>query len=385
MKVHEYQAKQIFAKHGVPIPKGGVASTPAEAKKIAKELGGRVVIKAQAYAGGRGKAGGIRVAGNPEEAEKLAGGIIGMRLVTHQTSPQGVPVDKVLVEEAMDIARELYLSVVNDTSKRMPVVMASEAGGVDIEEVAATSPEKILKVHVDPMTWFQPFQGRKLAFGLNLEADQIRPMGQLVGNLFRVFKEQDASLAEINPLVVTKDGRILALDAKLNLDDNAIFRHKDYDELRDPAQEDKLDLEATKHNISYIRLDGNVGCMVNGAGLAMATMDIIKLMGGEPANFLDVGGGASDEQVMKAFNLMLSDPNVKAVLINIFGGILRCDIVARGLVEVSKQTEIKVPLVVRMRGTNIDEGQRLLAESGLPVTLAKDLKEAAEKVVAAAS
>jgi len=383
MKIHEYQAKQIFAKYGVPIPKGDVASTPAEAKKIAKELGGRVVVKAQAYAGGRGKAGGIKVAENPDEAEDLAKKMIGMRLVTHQTSPQGVPVDKVLVEEAMDIARELYLSIVNDTSKRMPVIMASEAGGVDIEQVAAKTPEKILKVHVDPMTWFQPYQGRKLAFGLNLEPDQIRPMGQLIGNLFRVFKEQDASLAEINPLVVTKDGRILALDAKLNLDDNAIFRHKDYDELRDPAQEDKLDLEAAKHNISYIRLDGNVGCMVNGAGLAMATMDIIKMMGGEPANFLDVGGGASDEQVIKAFNLMLSDPNVRAVLINIFGGILRCDIVARGLVEVSKQTKIEVPLVVRMRGTNVDEGQRLLKESKLPVTLAKDLKDAAEKVVAA--
>jgi succinyl-CoA synthetase beta subunit len=383
MKIHEYQAKQIFAKYGVPVPKGGVASKPVEAKKIAAEIGGPVVIKAQVYAGGRGKAGGIKVAQNPNEAEKLAKEIIGMRLVTHQTGKDGVPVDKVLVEEAMDIARELYLSIVIDSSRRMPVIMASEAGGVDIEEVASKTPEKILKAHVDPMTGFQPFIGRRLAFGLNLEAEQVRPAGQMVGNLYRVFKEQDASLAEINPLVVTKDGRLLALDAKLNLDDNAIFRHKDYPDLRDPAQEDKLDLEAAKHNLSYIRLDGDVGCMVNGAGLAMATMDIIKQMGGEPANFLDVGGGASDEQVIKAFTLMLSDPNVRAVLVNIFGGILRCDIVARGMVEASKQVEIKVPIVVRMRGTNVDEGMKLLADSGLPVTLASDLKDAAGKVVAA--
>ncbi len=384
MKIHEYQAKEIFAKYGVPVPKGRVAVTPAEAKKIAHEIGGKVVIKAQVYAGGRGKAGGIVVANNPDEAEKAAKKMIGMRLVTRQTSSQGVPVEKVLVEEAMDVARELYLSIVIDTSKRMPVIMASEAGGVDIEEVAAHSPEKILKVWVDPLVGFQPFMGRKLAYGLKLEAEQMRPATQLFSNLYNLFKQQDASMAEINPLVITRDGRILALDAKLNFDDNAIYRHKDYDTLRDPAQEDKLDLEAAKHNISYIRLDGNVGCMVNGAGLAMATMDIIKQMGGEPANFLDVGGGASDEQVVKALNLMLSDPNVKAVLINIFGGILRCDIVARGLIEVSKQRKIGVPLVIRMRGTNVDEGKKLLAESGLPVTLAKDLREAAQKVVAAA-
>ena len=383
MKVHEYQAKQIFAKYGVPVPKGGVASNPAEARNIAAEIGGQVVIKAQVYAGGRGKGGGIKVAKSPDEAEKLAKEIIGMRLVTHQTGKDGVPVDKVLVEEAMDIARELYLSIVIDSSRRMPVIMASEAGGVDIEQVASETPEKILKAHADPMTGFQPFIGRRLAFGLNLEAEQVRPAGQLIGNLYRAFREQDASLAEINPLVVTRDGRLLALDAKLNLDDNAVFRHKDYPELRDPAQEDKLDLEAAKHNLSYIRLDGDVGCMVNGAGLAMATMDIIKQMGGEPANFLDVGGGASDEQVIKAFTLMLSAPHVRAVLVNIFGGILRCDIVARGMIEASKQVEIKVPIVVRMRGTNVDEGMKLLADSGLPVTLASDLKDAAEKVVAA--
>jgi succinyl-CoA synthetase beta subunit len=384
MKIHEYQAKEIFAKYGIPVPAGRVATTPAEAKKIAREIGGEAVIKAQVYAGGRGKAGGIVVAANPDEAEKAAKKMIGTCLVTRQTSSQGVPVEKVLVEEAMAVARELYLSIVMDTSRRMPVIIASEAGGVDIEEVAARSPEKILKVWVDPVVGFQPFMGRKLAYGLNMTAEQMRPATQLIGNLYTLFKQQDASMVEINPLVVTKDGRILALDAKLNFDDNAIYRHKDYDSLRDPAQEDKLDLEAAKHNISYIRLDGNVGCMVNGAGLAMATMDIIKQMGGEPANFLDVGGGASDDQVQKALNLMLSDPNVKAVLINIFGGILRCVIVARGLIEVSKQRKIGVPLVIRMRGTTADEGKKLLAESGLPVILAKDLREAAQKVVTAA-
>ena len=383
MKIHEYQAKEMFAKYGIPVPKGGVASTPAEANKIAAELGGRVVIKAQVYAGGRGKGGGIKTAQSLNEVEKLAGEIIGMQLITHQTSANGVPVDKVLVEEEGAIAGELYLGIVIDSAKGMPVIMASEAGGMDIEEVAAKTPEKILKEHVDPMIGFQPFLGRRLAFGLNLKAELIRPMGQLIGNLFRVFKEQDASLVEINPLVITSDGKLLALDAKLNLDDNAVFRHSDYPELRDPAQEDKLDLEAAKHNLSYIRLDGDVGCMVNGAGLAMATMDIIKLMGAEPANFLDVGGGASEEMVSNAFILLLSDPKVKAALVNIFGGILRCDIVARGIIEASKQRDIKVPIVVRMRGTNVEEGLSLLTESGLPVILAKDLKDAAEKVVAA--
>ncbi|MEA1959039.1 MAG: ADP-forming succinate--CoA ligase subunit beta [Chloroflexota bacterium] len=384
MKIHEYQAKEIFAKYGVPIPKGSVASTPAEAKKIAADIGGSVVIKAQAYAGGRGKAGGIKVAKSPEEAEKLAGEIIGMKLVTHQTSAEGVPVDKVLVEEAMEVEKELYLSVVIDSARRMPVIMASEAGGMDIEEVAAKTPEKILKVHVDPMIGFQDFMGRRLAFGLNLAPELIRPAGQLIRNLFRSFQEKDASLAEINPLVITKDGRILALDAKLNLDDNAILRHKDYPDLRDPAQENKLDLEAQKNNLSYIKLDGDVGCMVNGAGLAMATMDIIKLKGGSPANFLDVGGGASDEQVIAALKLMLSDPHVKAVLVNIFGGILRCDIVARGMIEVAKQQGIKVPIVVRMRGTLVDEALDILKNSDLPIIFAKDFGDGAEKVVAAA-
>jgi len=383
MKIHEYQAKEILAKYGVPVPRGGVASTAAEAREIASQLGGRVVIKAQVYAGGRGKAGGIKTATSPEEAEKLAGQMIGTRLVTHQTSPEGVPVDKVLVEEAVDITRELYLGIVIDSAQRLPVIMASEAGGMDIEEVAAKTPEKILKAYVDPVIGFQPFLGRRLAFGMNLDSEQIRPATQLIGNLYRAFAEKDCSLAEINPLVITADGRLLALDAKLNLDDNALFRHRDYAELRDPGQENELELEASKNNISYVKLDGDVGCMVNGAGLAMATMDIIKLMGAEPANFLDVGGGASEEMVTKAFTILLSDPKVKAALVNIFGGILRCDIVARGIIEASKQMEIKVPIVVRMRGTNVDEGMKLLAESGLPIILAKDLKDAAEKVVAA--
>jgi succinyl-CoA synthetase beta subunit len=383
LKIHEYQAKEIFAKYGVPVPKGGVATTPAEAKKIATELGGAVVIKAQVYAGGRGKAGGVKVVQNPAEAEQAAQKMIGMRLVTHQTTAEGVPVHKVLVEEAMPIARELYLSIVIDSAKRMPVIMASEAGGMDIEQVAAKTPEKILKVYVDPAIGFQQFMGRRLAYDLNLAPEMIKPAAQLIEGLYRLFKEKDASLAEINPLVVTKDNRILALDGKLNLDDNAKFRHKEYPAMRDPSQENPLDLKAAEYGISYIKLDGNVGCMVNGAGLAMATMDIIKQMGGAPANFLDVGGGASDEQVINALTLMLSDPAVKAVLVNVFGGILRCDIIARGMIEVSKRQKITAPIVVRMRGTNRDEGLKLLTESGMSVIMAKDLKDAAEKVVAA--
>ncbi|MDY6908211.1 MAG: ADP-forming succinate--CoA ligase subunit beta [Chloroflexota bacterium] len=383
MKIHEYQAKEIMAHYGVTVPKGGVATTPAQAREIATQLGCDVVIKAQVYAGGRGKGGGIKTARSPEEAERLAAEIIGMRLVTHQTAAEGVPVEKVLVEEAMGIARELYLGIIIDSAQGMPVIMASEAGGMDIEEVAAKTPEKILKAYVDPATGFQPFLGRRLAFGMNLEPDHVRPATQLVGNLYRAFVDKDCSLVEINPLVVTTDGRLLALDAKMNMDDNSLFRHRDYPDLRDPGQEDPLELEASKNNITYIKLDGDVGCMVNGAGLAMATMDIIKQMGSEPANFLDVGGGASEEMVTKAFTLLLSDPKVKAALINIFGGILRCDIVARGVIEASKQMEIKVPIVVRMRGTNVEEGMRLLGESGLPVILASDLKDAAQKVAAA--
>ncbi len=383
MKIHEYQAKEILASYGIPVPEGGVATTPAEAKEVATTLAEKVVVKAQVYAGGRGKAGCIKTASSPEEAGKLSGQILGMQLVTHQTGPEGVPVNKVLIEEAAPIERELYLGIIIDSAQGIPVIMASEAGGMDIEEVAANTPEKILKAYVDPITGFQPFMGRRLAYGLNLEPEQIRSATQLIGNLYRVFQEKDCSLVEINPLIVTSDGRLLALDAKLNIDDNALFRHRDYAALRDPSQEDPLDLEASQYNISYIKLDGDVGCMVNGAGLAMATMDIIKLMGAEPANFLDVGGGASEEMVTKALTIMLSDPKVKAALVNIFGGILRCDIVARGMIEAVKQTELKVPVVVRMKGTNVDEGMRLLAESGLPIILARDLAEAAGKVVAA--
>ncbi len=383
MKIHEYQAKDILREYGIPVPRGGMAATAQEAREVASRLRGEVVIKAQVYAGGRGKAGGIRMASSPEEAGELAQEMMGSRLITHQTSAEGVPVEKVLVEEAVGIERELYLGIVIDSARGMPVMMASEAGGMDIEEVAAKMPQKILKAYIEPVIGFQPFLGRRLAFGMNLAAEQVRPATQLMGNLYRAFVEKDCSLAEINPLVVTSDGRLLALDAKLNLDDNAFFRHRDWDTLRDPEQEDELELEASRHNISYIKLDGDVGCMVNGAGLAMATMDIIKLMGAQPANFLDVGGGASEEMVTKAFTLLLADPKVKAALINIFGGILRCDIVARGVIQAAKQVEVKVPVVVRMRGTNVDEGMRLLAESGLPIILAADLRDAAEKVVAA--
>ncbi len=383
MKIHEYQAKEIFASYGIPVPKGGVAATPAEAKDVASGIGDKVVVKAQVYAGGRGKAGGVKTASSPAEAEKVADEILGMRLVTHQTSPEGVPVNQVLVEEAAPIERELYLSIIIDSSEGIPVVMASEAGGMDIEEVAAKTPEKILKAYVDPVTGFRDFLGRRIAYGLRLAPEQVRPATQLIGNLYKLFQEKDCSLVEINPLIVTSDGRLVALDAKLNVDDNSLFRHRDYAELRDPTQEDALELEASQHNISYIKLDGDVGCMVNGAGLAMATMDIIKLMGAEPANFLDVGGGASEDMVAKAFTIMLSDPKVKAALVNIFGGILRCDIVAQGMIAAAKNMDIKVPIVVRMRGTNVDEGMRLLGESGLPVILAKDLTEAAQKVVAA--
>lgn len=382
MKVHEHQAKSILAEFGVPVPRGQVATAPAEARDIAAKLGGKVVIKAQVHAGGRGKAGGIKVAESPQQAEAAASALLGKRLVTHQTSPQGVPVNAVLVEEAMAVSRELYLGIVIDPGSRMPAIMASEAGGMDIEEVAAKTPEKIIKVFVDPVTGFQPFQGRKLAYGMNLDAAQIRPAGTLIANLFRAFMGKDCSLAEINPLVVTADGRLLALDAKLNFDDNALFRHPEVAALQDISQEEPLEVAASKGGSTYIKLDGDVGCMVNGAGLAMATMDVVKTMGAEPANFLDVGGGASVEQVTNAFKILLSDPNVKKVLVNIFGGILRCDIVANGVIAASRESPIKVPVVVRMRGTNVEEGLRLLAESGLPVQLASDLKDAAKKIAA---
>ena len=383
MKVHEYQAKELFRKYGIPVPEGAVAASPKEAADHVRAMGGRAVIKAQVHAGGRGKAGGVKVVSSPEEGEKYAAGLIGSRLVTHQTGPEGVPVDRVLVEEMIDIARELYVSVIVEPSLRMPVMIASAAGGMDIEEVAATTPEKIVQIAIDPVIGFQPYMGRKAARGLGLPQELVRPAGALFANLFRLFEGLDCTLAEVNPLAITADNRLLAADAKLAFDDDALRRHPELAELRDDRQEDPLDVEANRADVNYIRLDGDVGCMVNGAGLAMATLDIIGQMGSQPANFLDVGGGASEEQISRAFTIMLSDPKVKKVLINIFGGILRCDVAARGIVAGAREKAIDLPLVVRMRGTNAEEGRRILAESGLRVVIADNLQEAAQKVVQA--
>jgi len=384
MKVHEYQAKQILAEHGIPIPNGGVASTPQEAKEIAEHLGRTVVVKAQIHAGGRGKGGGIKLAHSPEEAEEVAATILGKRLVTPQTGPEGTWVKKVLVEEGLEVARELYLGIIVDRRIGFPVIMVSEAGGMEIEEVAARFPEKILKVAVDPASGFQPFHGRKLAYGLSLPTSLVKTAADLVGGLYRTFEAKDCSLAEINPLALVKDERLLALDAKLNFDDNAIFRHPELLGLRDLDEESHFEVEASKYNLNYIKLDGNVGCMVNGAGLAMATMDIIKLAGGEPANFLDVGGGASAEQIENAFRILLSDSNVKAVLINIFGGILRCDRLAEGIIQAVKRLEVKIPVVIRMEGTNVEQGRAMLQASGLNFLTAAEMQEAARKAVQAA-
>jgi succinyl-CoA synthetase beta subunit len=384
MKIHEYQAKQILAGFGVAVPRGEVAYTPEEARGVAERLGGTVVVKAQIHAGGRGKAGGVKVARKAKEAEAIADAMLGKKLVTPQTGPEGRVVRRVLVEEGLEIARELYLGVVIDRARERPVFMASCEGGVEIEIVAAEHPEKILKEYVDPAVGFQSFQGRKLAFGLGLDAAQVSEATRFFSSLYHAFQTTDASLAEINPLVVTRDGRVLALDAKMNFDDNALFRHKDIRELRDLDEEDPLEVKASNYNLNYIRLDGNVGCMVNGAGLAMATMDLIQYAGGRPANFLDVGGGANEEQVRRGFEIILSDPNVRAVLINIFGGIMRCDIVASGVVAAARSLGVKVPIVVRLEGTNVDLGQKILRESGLNFTVAAGMKDAAEKVVALA-
>jgi len=385
MKIHEYQAKALLGQFGIPVPKGSVAATLEEAKKIATELGGKAVIKAQVYAGGRGKAGGIKVANSPEEAEKLAGQLLGARLVTYQTTSEGMPVSKVLVEEAVEVKRELYLSIIVDSSRRLPVMIASEAGGMEIEEVARVSPEKILKVHVAPSVGFQPFQGRKLAYGMNLSVEQIRPATELIGNLYRLFWAKDCSLAELNPLVITADGRLLALDAKLNFDDNALFRHKDIQELHDPEQEDPLEVKAISLGVrNYIKLDGNIGCMVNGAGLAMAVLDLLTQAGGRPANFLDIGTVNTSDRVVNAFKIFITDPNVKAILVNIFGGMARVDVIAEGIVEAHKQMDIPVPVVIRLAGTNLEEGKRILAESGIKFIEALDFQDAARKAVAAA-
>jgi len=385
MKIHEYQAKELFQKYGVPIPRGKAAFDLDQAKAAAAGLGTfPVVVKAQIHAGGRGKGGGVKPAGSMAEVSAVAGSILGMTLVTHQTGPEGRLVRKVLVEEGLDIEKELYLSLLPDRSTAGVVIMASEAGGMDIEEVAAKTPEKIIKVQVNPLLGFQGYQARRLAYGLNLEADLVKLFIPMVTKLFKLFSDYDCSLVEINPLIITKDRKILALDAKMNFDDNALFRHKDIMAYRDTDEEDPSEVEASNYNLNYIKMDGNIGNMVNGAGLAMATMDIIKLAGAEPANFLDVGGGASAEMVENGFRIILSDPSVKGVLINIFGGILRCDILAQGVVEAARKVDVRVPVVIRMEGTNVEKGREILQASGLNLTVAEDLSDAAQKVAAVA-
>jgi succinyl-CoA synthetase beta subunit len=382
MKIHEYQGKAILARYGVPVPRGEVAFTKDEAEAIARRLGTPVVVvKAQIHAGGRGKGGGVKLAKSPDEAAAHAQKMLGMTLVTPQTGPEGRTVRRLLIEEGLDIKRELYLGILVDRAAGLPVFMASAAGGMEIEEVAKEDPGAILKEHVNPAVGLQAYQARKLAFGLGLAAEAATAAVPFMQALYRAFVEADASLLEINPCVVTGDGRLVALDAKINFDDNALYRHKDFRELRDLDEEDPLEVEASKYGLNYIKLDGNVGCMVNGAGLAMSTMDIIKLAGGAPANFLDVGGGASAEQVRNAFIILLSDPHVKGVFINIFGGILRCDVLATGVVAAARELHIQVPIVVRMEGTNVAEGQRILKESGFNFTIAQGMKDGAEKIV----
>ena len=382
MKIHEYQGKDILKKYGVVIPRGEVAFTADEARAVAERLGGGVtVVKAQIHAGGRGKGGGVKVVKSADEARDVAAKILGMRLVTHQTGPEGSIVKRVLVEEGLPIARELYLGIVIDRSTQKPVVMVSQEGGVEIEKVAHDTPERIFKAFVDPALGLQPYQARQLAFHLDLKGDQVAKGVRMMLALYQAFVATDASLLEINPLIVTAGGDLLALDAKLNVDDNALFRHPDINELRDLDEEAPLEVEASKFSLNYIKLDGTIGCMVNGAGLAMATMDIIKLAGGEPANFLDVGGGASAAQIKNAFRILMSDTSVKAVLINIFGGILRCDVLAQGVIAAVTDLGVRVPIVIRMEGTNVELGKQMLKESGLNFTTADSMGEAAEKVV----
>ena len=388
MKIHEYQAKAILKKYGVTVPRGSMAASREEAESIAKELldsgSTGVVVKAQIHAGGRGKGGGVKIAKSVGEAGDLAGRMLGMKLITHQTGPEGRIVRRLLIEETLPIEKELYLGILVDRAEGKPVFMASAAGGMEIEQVAAENPDTILKQHIDPGMGLEAFQARKIAFKLGLGAKQIGPAVQFLTNLYRAFLDTDASLLEINPFITTSDGRLFALDAKINFDDNALFRHADLRELRDITEEDPLEIEASKYSLNYIKLDGNVGCMVNGAGLAMATMDIIKYAGGMPANFLDVGGGATSEQVAHAFEILLSDKNVKAVLINIFGGILRVDTLATGVVEAARKTNIKLPIVLRLEGTNVEEGKKILQNSGFNFTVTDTMKDAADKVVAAA-
>ncbi len=385
MNIHEYQAKDLLRKFGVSVPRGGVAYTADEAVKVAEELGGPVwVVKSQIHAGGRGKAGGVKLAKSIEEVKEFSSEMIGSNLVTHQTGPEGKEVTRVYVEEGCDIKRELYLGILVDRTSSRITIMASTEGGMDIEEVAANSPEKILKLSVDPVTGLQAHHSRRIGYGLGLEGGQVKSCIRFLDGMYRAFTELDASVVEINPLVVTGEGDVVALDAKMNFDDNALFRHENIAELRDETEEDPTELEATKYDLNYVKLDGNIGCMVNGAGLAMATMDIIKYYGGEPANFLDVGGGATRDRVTAAFKLILSDPNVEALLVNIFGGIMRCDVIAEGVVAAAREVSLSVPLCVRLAGTNVELGKRILEESGLPIIAADDLADAAEKAVMAA-
>ena len=384
MNLHEFQAKEVLAAYGVAVPNGRVAETAAEAEKAAHELGGDLwVVKAQVHAGGRGKAGGIKVCKSPAEVSAAAESMIGTTLTNHQTGPGGKPIHSVYIEEGSAIARELYLAMLVDRSVGRLAVIASTEGGMDIEEVSAKTPEKILTIAIDPAAGLQAHHGRRIAFALGLRGDLVKQAGVFLRGLYDAFNATDASLLEINPLVVTATGDLVALDCKFNLDDNALFRHADLATLRDEAQEDPTELEAAKVGLNYVKLDGNIGCMVNGAGLAMATMDICKLAGGEPANFLDVGGGASKEQVASAFEIIVSDPNVQAILVNIFGGIMRCDVIAEGIVAAARDLDLKVPVVARLEGTNVEQGKAILAQSGLAITAADDLSDAAAKAVAA--
>ncbi len=386
MKIHEYQGKALLKEYGVPVPRGIVARTPDEAEAAARELGTDVVVvKAQIHAGGRGKGGGVKLAKSPAEAKQLASEILGMQLVTHQTGPEGQQVKTLLIEEGLPIDREFYLGITLDRVTGRNVVMASSAGGMDIEKVAEETPQLILKETIDPSVGLRGFQARKLAFGLGIPNELVNQAAKFMLSLYSAYEGMDASLVEINPFLLTKDSRLIALDAKVTFDDNAMFRHKGYEELRDLNEEEPLEIEASEHDLSYIKLDGNIGCMVNGAGLAMATMDIIKLHGGEPANFLDVGGGASQERVEQAFKILLADQNVKAVLINIFGGIVRCDMVANGVVAAAKNLGVSIPIVARLEGTNVEEGRRVLSDSGINILTAEGMADAAEKAVSAAN
>lgn len=384
MNLHEYQAKKLFSQYDMPVPRGKVADSPEKAAEISREFGGNLfVVKAQVHAGGRGKAGGVKLCKTPEEAAEATKAMLGTRLVTHQTDARGLPINQVIIEDGSDIKRELYLSAVVDRASESIVFMASTEGGMDIEEVAEKTPQKIFKVAIHPAAGLQGWQIRKLAFGLGIEKSQMKDFGRVVSGIYKVFVEKDASLVEINPLIITADDRVVVLDAKVNLDDNALYRHPDLADMRDHSQEDEKENEASQYDLNYVSLDGNIACMVNGAGLAMATMDIIKLHGGKPANFLDVGGGATTERVTAAFNLILSNPGVEAILVNIFGGIVKCDLIAEGIIAAAKKIGVKVPVVVRLEGTNVEAGKKLLAESGLAITPADDLTDAAKKAVAA--